>query len=323
MKGFSMFILTTQAVDISEISRFQGVEDVRNYSLNSFSVKISLHKFYENDFGLKKISEQEPINKFIKMFLDFIKSLKYDIKEYRITSTEYFLFYTMEPKRNFNSYQYIFKALAGQCLFDGAEGTQDWKNKIITKAVFGNTRNIGKATKKIEIYELGQDILNTMGEKNYNLLKGIYPNIDQILIFNVKLKISKNDNLMSLSIDDAKKRALKVVTKYLFTDNVSSLYEKELKKSFEIVSYILKEEKDKIGFSHKEVVNRLLRKDQIHSFLSYALPLVKFYESKETLKTIKCRVKKIFTDIEDDENLILLDTIQCTKDMVVQLHENN
>ena len=128
---------------------------------------------------------------------------------------------------------------------------------------------------------------------------------------------------MSLSTDDAKRRVLEVVTKYLFSENTSCLYKKEIKKSFEIVRHILKEEKDKTGFSHKEVINRLLRKDQIHSFLSYALPLETFYESKESLKTIKSRVKKIFTDIEDEENLILLDPIKHIEDMVIQIHKNS
>ena len=181
MKGFTMYISTNQEVDISEIRRFFGVEDVRSYSLKSFSVKVSLHKFLNNDLGLKKISVQEPINEFIEIFLNYIRALKYDIKEYHITGIEYFLFYTMEPQKTLNSYQYIFKALAGQCLFEGAEGTQDWKNKIITKVSFGDRRNIMKSSKRIEIYELGKDISNNTGEKNHNQLKGIYPNIDQIL----------------------------------------------------------------------------------------------------------------------------------------------
>jgi hypothetical protein len=323
MKGFSMYISTKQAVNISEIRRFPGVEDARTYSLKSFSVKISLHKFYNNDWGLKKISEQEPINKFIEVFLNFIERLKINVEEYRITSIEYLLFYTMEPKKTLNSYQYIFKALAGQCLFEGAEGTQDWKDKIITKASFGDRKDIGKSSKRIEIYELGQDILNTKGEENYNQLKGIYPNIDQILIFNVRLKIPKGLELISLPIDDAKKMALEVVIKYLFPENVSSLYEKELRKSFEIVYHILKEGKDEMGFSHKELINSLLRKDQIHSFLSYAVAISKFYESKKSLKVIKSRVKKIFTDIEEEENLILLDHIKHIENMVIQIYKNN
>ena len=100
MKGFTMYISTNQEVDISEIRRFFGVEDVRNYSLKSFSVKISLHKFLNNDLGLKKTSVQEPINEFIEIFLNYIRALKYDIKEYHITGIEYFLFYTMEPQKN-------------------------------------------------------------------------------------------------------------------------------------------------------------------------------------------------------------------------------
>ncbi len=322
MKGFRVHVKTSQPVDIYELKKLKWVEDIRTYGHNSLSIKVSLYTFFDRTFGLELIKEDDNINEPLKQLLNLLKILGKDIEYYRISGIEFSFFYFMERGRNFDSYLYIFKLLAATCDFKGVDGIVDWKMKKLSKVQFGSSKYVNKSPKKLEIYSL-DDFLEENYSKDYLDLKDIYPIIDEILVFDIKMSIPKEIPITYLKYSTSRDMALGILEEYLFTKDIESVYKKEIEKNLTFITEKLIKEKDKTDFSHSSFINEALRRDHITNATTYVLALKHVYQNSSSCKVITSRAIKIFSTIEQEENLILIKTVHYLEDIVAQIRKSS
>ena len=322
MKGFRVTIRHKKRLEAMDVKKIWGVENASSIGYNTMSIKFSLYKFYGKNFGLEPIEDQECLKIALKHLLNGLEKLDAGCFEDEITRIEYSFFYEMEQGRNLNSYQYIFKFLAGACTFETAEGTDDWKIKKLSKAQFGNRKDISKSKKKLEIYSLS-DHLNKQNGTLYTELRDKFPILDQILIFDVSLTTKDKDKLEHFTLEECRTKALQVLTQYFFSENVETLYNKEVQKITDDILPKLKTEQCTDDFSHKALINKLLRTGELSNFLSYSGAVKKIYDNPNSCKVTVSKCKKIFEKIEVTENLILVETMKYIYDIVAQIHKNS
>ena len=321
MKGFRVTIRYKKRLEIVDVKNIWGVENASSIGYNTMSIKFSLYKFYDKNLGLEPIEDQECLKIALEYLLNGLEKLDAGCFEYEITRIEYSFFYEMEYGRNLNSYQYIFKFLSSACTFEAAEGTSNWKIKKLSKAQFGNRKDVSKSTRKLEIYSLS-DHLSKQSETLYTELRDKFQIVDQLLVFDVSLSTKGEDRLEQFTLEECRTKALQVLTKYFFSEDVETLYNREVQKITDDILPEVKLEQGTEGFSHKALINKLLRTDELTNFLSYSAAIKKIYDSSDTRKVTVSRCKKIFSEIEDKENLILIEPIKHIQNMVTQIYKN-